>query len=230
VPNEVPHAPLERRQAPAIARVPRASSPTNTCVTVASLGPAHSSRPRGIKATSALDPIASAIAMSRRTRGMRQMPRSTKIQRTECTPRIVLPMIDRPGSGSPKVAWRALRVSTTISQGPRNSASTRDRRTARGVGSGRENGCCPTQNWTPNVPVQGSTHAMIRVTTPVIASVTRNHTNQFFRQIRRPPPTMATAPILPGSTSRHVADGGAPRPTSGRGGTGGSSGSIGPER
>ena len=42
--------------------------------------------------------IASAIAMSRRTTGMRQMPRSTKIQRTECTPRIVLPMIARRGS------------------------------------------------------------------------------------------------------------------------------------
>ena len=48
VPAEVPHAPFDRRHAPAIAFAPRASSPTNTFTTVASLGTNRRNIARGI--------------------------------------------------------------------------------------------------------------------------------------------------------------------------------------
>ena len=180
-------------------------------------------------APAASDPIAAAIATSKKTIGAKQMARRTKIQTMECTPRIVPPMSALPAGGEGKVARRALRERTTISQGPRKNAITRLRRTAGTVGSGREKGSSPTQKRMPYAPVQGSTAAMITETTPVIANVIRNQGSQFATHIRRPAPTMAPAPICPGATSRHAAGGDASPPRSGRGGTGGS-GYIGSER
>ena len=143
-------------------------------------------------------------------------------------PRIVAPMSARPIGGSEKVARKAARVRTTISQGLRKNAKTRLRMTADDVGSGRGVSSSPNQYSMPYVPVHGSTAAITTEITPVIASVRRNQGSQFFAQIRRPAPTMSPTPIDPGATSCHAAGGGATRPRSGRGGTGGGSGCMGP--